>query len=71
MDWGLDIFPKGTDNLYRKLNGKLMIELELHTAMQLFNSFDPAPFHEKELDREAEEYIYNTVGEFPLKKRHC
>ncbi|AGF98506.1 hypothetical protein [Methanosarcina mazei] len=68
MDWGLDIFPKGTDNLYRKLNGKLMIELELHTAMQLFNSFDPAPFHEKELDREAEEYIYNTVGEFPLKK---
>ncbi|AAM32847.1 hypothetical protein MM_3151 [Methanosarcina mazei Go1] len=45
-----------------------MIELELHTAMQLFNSFDPAPFHEKELDREAEEYIYNTVGEFPLKK---
>lgn len=68
MNWGLDIFPKGTDNLYRKLNGKLMIELELHTAMQLFNSFDPAPFHEKELDREAEEYIYNTVGEFPLKK---
>ncbi|UWJ23905.1 hypothetical protein MSMAT_2648 [Methanosarcina mazei TMA] len=64
----MDIFPKGTDNLYRKLNGKLMIELELHTAMQLFNSFDPAPFHEKELDREAEEYIYNTVGEFPLKK---
>ncbi len=48
MDWGLDIFPKGTDNLYRKLNGKLMIELELHTAMQLFNSFDPAPFHEKD-----------------------
>ena len=64
---GIGYFPKGTDNLYRKLNGKLMIELELHTAMQLFNSFDPAPFHEKELDREAEEYIYNTVGEFPLK----
>ena len=47
MDWGLDIFPKGTDNLYRKLNGKLMIELELHTAMQLFNSFDPAAFSRK------------------------
>jgi hypothetical protein len=68
MVWGIDVFPKGTDGLYRKLNGKLMIELELRTAMQIFNSFDPAPFHEKELDPEAEEYIYNTVGEFPLKK---
>ena len=36
--------------------------------MQIFNSFDPAPFHEKELDENAEVYIYNTVGEFPLKK---
>lgn len=68
MVLGIDIFPKSTDALYRKINGKLMIELELHTTMQIFNSFDPAPFHEKELDPEAEEYIYNTVGEFPLKK---
>ncbi|TFH03147.1 MAG: hypothetical protein E4H06_04840 [Methanosarcina sp.] len=36
--------------------------------MQIFNSFDPAPFHEKELDEDAEVYIYNIVGEFPLKK---
>jgi len=36
--------------------------------MQLFDSFDPAPFHEKELDPDAEEYIYNAVDEFPLKK---
>lgn len=36
--------------------------------MQLFDSFDPAPFNEKELDPEAEEYIYNSVDEFPLKK---
>ncbi|AKB74378.1 hypothetical protein MSLAZ_1117 [Methanosarcina lacustris Z-7289] len=36
--------------------------------MQLFDSFDPAPFHEKELDVDAEEYIYNAVDEFPLKK---
>lgn len=36
--------------------------------MQLFDSFDPAPFHEKEIDPDAEEYIYNAVDEFPLKK---
>jgi len=60
--------PKGTDSLYRERDGKLLIELELHSLMQIFNSFDPAPFHEKELDEEAEVYIYNTVSEFPLKK---
>lgn len=45
-----------------------MIELELNSLMQLFDSFDPAPFREKELDPEAEEYIYNAVEEFPLNK---
>ncbi len=68
MVWGIDFSPKGTEALYREQDGKLLIELELHNIMQIFNSFDPAPFHEKELDSEAEEYIYNTVGEFPLKK---
>jgi hypothetical protein len=66
--WGVDFSLKGTDALYRERNGKLLIELELHSVMQIFNSFDPAPFHEKELDEDAEIYIYNTVGEFPLKK---
>ena len=45
-----------------------MIELELDSLMQLFDTFDPAPFHEKEIDPDAEEYIYNAVDEFPLKK---
>ena len=35
--------------------------------MQLFNSFDPAPFHEKELDSAAEHYIVDTVKDFPKK----
>lgn len=68
MVWGIDFSPKGTEALYRERDGKLLIELELNSLMQIFNSFDPAPFREKELDPEAEEYIYNTVGEFPLKK---
>ncbi|MHC1757819.1 MAG: hypothetical protein AB9861_20760 [Methanosarcina sp.] len=45
-----------------------MIELELKSLLQLFDSFDPAPFREKDLDPDAEEYIYNAVDEFPLKK---
>ncbi len=64
----VDLSPSGTEALYREREGKLLIELELHSMMQLFNSLDPAPFHEKELDEEAEVYIYNIVGEFPLKK---
>lgn len=36
--------------------------------MQLFDSFDPAPFHERDLDLDAEEYIYNAIDEFPLNK---
>ena len=64
----VDFPPEGTEALYREREGKLLIELELHSMMQIFNSFDPAPFHEKELDEDAEVYIYNIVGEFPLKK---
>jgi hypothetical protein len=36
--------------------------------MQLYDPFDPAPLHERELDAGADEYIYNAVDEFPLKK---
>jgi len=46
----------------------LLIEIELKNLMQIFNSFDPAPFREKELDSNAEIYIYNSVAEYPLKK---
>jgi hypothetical protein len=60
--------PEGTEALYRQHAGKIVIELKLNSLMQLFDSFDPAPFHEKELDPDAEEYIYNAVDEFPLKK---
>lgn len=60
--------PEGTEALYRQHAGKIVIELELNSLMQLFDSFDPAPFHEKDLDPDAEEYIYNAVDEFPLKK---
>lgn len=40
------------------------IELRLRELNQLFDSFDPAPFHEKDLDRDAEEYIVSWAREF-------
>jgi hypothetical protein len=52
---------------YRKVGGKILIEIKLSSIMQLFNSFDPAPFHEKELDSAAEHYIVDTVKDFPAK----
>jgi hypothetical protein len=42
------------------------IEIRLGKLQQLFNSFDPSPFHEKELDQDAEDYIVGSVDEFPL-----
>jgi hypothetical protein len=55
------------ESLYRKEHGKILIEIKLSSVMQLFNSFDPAPFHEKELDSAAEHYIVDTVSDLPKK----
>lgn len=57
------------ESLYKKQNGLILIEIRLSSVMQLFNSFDPAPFHEKELDSAAEHYIVDTVKDFPKKTR--
>ena len=57
------------ESLYKKENGSILIEIKLSSVMQLFNSFDPAPFHEKELDSAAEHYIVDTVSDFPKKTR--
>ncbi len=62
------ISGEGTEALYREHAGKPVIELELKSLLQLFDSFDPAPFREKDLNLDAEEYLYNAVDEFPLKK---
>lgn len=53
------------ESVYRKEDGKVLIEITLTSLPQLFNSFDPAPFYEKELDSEAEKYIVDTVKDFP------
>ena len=42
------------------------IEIRLRDVSQLFNSMDPSPFHEKDLDHDAEEFIVSWAQEFPL-----
>jgi hypothetical protein len=42
------------------------IELFVERIDQLFNSMDPSPFHEKDLDQDAEEFIVSWLQEFPL-----
>lgn len=53
------------ESMYRQKDGRVLIEIKLSSVIQLFNSFDPAPFYEKELDTEAESYIVDTVQDFP------
>jgi hypothetical protein len=57
------------ESLYRKENGRILIEIKLSSILQLFNSFDPAPFHDKELDTDAERYIVDIVNDFPAKTK--
>lgn len=42
-----------------------MIEVRIRELAQLFNSLDPSPFHERDLDRDAEEYIVSWARELP------
>jgi len=41
------------------------IKLKLHGINQLFNSMDPSPFVERDLDDDAEEFIVSWAQEFP------
>lgn len=40
------------------------IEIKLRDLNQFFNSLDPSPFHERDLDHDAEEYIVSWVQEY-------
>ena len=48
------------------LEPEATIEIRLSKLQQLFNSLDPSPFHERDLDQDAEEYILDSTDEFPL-----
>lgn len=42
-----------------------LIEVRLTSATQLFNSMDPSPFHERDLDHDAEAFIVGWAREVP------
>jgi hypothetical protein len=43
------------------------IEIHLREMTQLFDSLDHSPFREKDLDRNAEEYIVDSIKELPVR----
>jgi hypothetical protein len=46
-------------------NVESVIEIRVDEIEQLFHTLDPFPFREKDLDREAEEYIVGWARELP------
>ncbi len=45
--------------------GDGIVTVRLREARQLFDAMDPSPFHEKELSRDAEDYLVESVKELP------
>ena len=43
-----------------------LIEIKIKKTNQLFNSLDPSPFLDKDLDDDAADYIYSSVAEHHL-----
>ena len=44
------------------------IEININRLGQLFNSLDPSPFPERDLDHDAEEYIIGSAEEIPRQR---
>ncbi len=50
---------------YRREGHFTLIEIRLTRIEQLFNSLDASPFHEQDLDKEAEDYIVDSLLDHP------
>ena len=50
-------------------HGAMVIDLRLNRIAQLFNTFDPSPFHERDLDDDAEAYIVACAREITHRHR--
>lgn len=57
---------KDLDSYYKNDGKTYLIEIRIGDIRQLFNSLDPSPFLEKDLDEDAESYIVHSVSEFSL-----
>lgn len=54
----------GRMTLAEQMPGVHHIELSLQSIDQLFNTMDPSPFHEKDLDDDAAEFILSWAQEY-------
>jgi hypothetical protein len=61
----VSVMPKPTKHTtsHTPPQPKSTIENNLTRLPQLFNSFDPSPFHERDLDEDAKEYIIGSAEE--------
>lgn len=61
---------KGTprEPRYRVEGTHTCIDISLHTAQQLFDWRDPAPFRERDLDEDAADYIYAAATDIPRER---
>ena len=50
---------------YRLDEGRSCIDLKVRHSRQLFDTRDPAPFHERDLDADAVEYLLAAAQEIP------
>lgn len=46
-------------------SSEVLIEIRIERVTQLFNTFDPLPFRERDLDKDAEEFIVGCARELP------
>jgi hypothetical protein len=54
---------------YRQENGFYLIEIRLNKIDQIFNSLDPSPFIEREIDHNAKNYIVESLQELPINSK--
>lgn len=55
------------DATYRRESGSVLVEIQLRNLDQLYNTLDPSPFHEKDLDSDAETFIVDTLNDIPIR----
>jgi hypothetical protein len=60
---------KSLESIFRKEGGYFLIEIRLANLDNFFNTFDPSPFRDKDIDDDAERYIYDSVRAFPIKTK--
>lgn len=53
---------------YRVEEGRSCLDLRVRHSRQLFDGRDPAPFHERDLDDDAVEYLLAAAQELPRKQ---